>query len=147
MIKLNPYLNFNGNCLAAFEFYKSVFGGEIPYIARYKDMPADSGHPLPEAVQNQVMHMSLVISPENVLMGADVNEFFGQKAAAFDGNVELMVNAENKAELDAIWSKLSVGATVNMPPEEAFWGDYFGALTDKFGVKWMLICPVQKEQN
>ena len=147
MIKINPYLNFNGNCLEAFEFYKSVFGGEFPYLSRYKDMPADPDHPLPKEFEDRIMHMSLIIEPGNVLMGADVVEIFGQKPAAFNGNVELMVNAANKAELDAIWAKLSEGATVNMPPEEAFWGDYFGALTDKFGVKWMLICPVHPEQN
>ena len=144
MIKINPYLNFNGNCMEAFEFYKSVFGGEFPYIGRYKDMPTDADHPLPKELQDKIMHMSLPISAETVLMGADVSELWAQKAE-FNGNVELMVNAENQAEADAIWAKLSEGGTVTMPLAAAFWGDYFGGLTDKFGIKWMIISPEDKK--
>lgn len=142
MITINPYLNFNGNCLEAFEFYKSVFGGDFPYVSHYKDMPADNENPLPEALHNMILHMSLPISKETVLMGADTNELWGQKAG-FDGNVELMINAETRAEADAIWAKLGVGGTVTMPLEVAFWGDYFGGLTDKFGVRWMVIAPAE----
>jgi PhnB protein len=120
MITINPYLNFNGNCLEAFEFYKSVFGGDFPYVGRYKDMPTDADHPLPEEMHNLILHMSLPISKETVLMGADTNEIWAQKAG-FDGNVELMINAETRAEADAIWAKLSVGATITMPLADAFW--------------------------
>ena len=76
MITINPYLNFNGNCLEAFEFYKSVFGGDFPYLARWKDMPTEAGHPLPQELSDKIMHMSLPISKETALMGADVAEAF-----------------------------------------------------------------------
>jgi PhnB protein len=140
MITINPYLNFNGNCQEAFEFYKSVFGGDFPYVGRFKDMPDDSGHPLPDELKELVMHISLPISKETALMGSDVAEAFGQKAD-FGNNINLMINAQSKEETDAIWAKLSVGATITMPLENAFWGDYFGALVDKFGVNWMINCP------
>ncbi len=143
MIKINPYLNFKGNCLEAFEFYKYVFGGEFTYLGYFKDMPQDAEHPLPEHVKDKIMHMSLPISQETTLMGCDVVEEFGQKVG-FDGNIDLMVNAESQAEADDIWSRLSEGASINMPLQAVFWGDYFGSLTDRFGVRWMVISPLDK---
>lgn len=140
MITINPYLNFNGNCLEAFEFYKSVFGGDFPYLARWKDMPAEAGHPLPQELSDKIMHMSLPISKETALMGADVAEAFGQKAE-FGNNINLMINVQSKEEADAIWAKLSESGTITMPLEYAFWGDYFGALVDKYGINWMVDGP------
>ncbi|MDZ4122543.1 MAG: VOC family protein [Candidatus Cloacimonadaceae bacterium] len=143
MIVINPYLNFNGNCREAFEFYKSVFGGDFSYVGHFKDMPAYPERPLPEHLKDKIMHMSLPISTETSLMASDAVEEFGQKVN-FDGNIELMVSADSRAEADAIWAKLSEGATITMPMEVAFWGDYFGSLTDKFGVRWMVISPADK---
>ncbi len=143
MLTIHPYMNFNGNCLEAFEFYKSVFGGEFPYVGFFKDMPQDAGHPLPEHLKNMVMHMSLPICENNTLMGSDVAEEFGQKAV-FGNNINLMISVDTKAEADAIWAKLGVGGTVTMPLEDAFWGDYFGALIDKFGINWMINAPTGK---
>lgn len=142
MITINPYLNFNGNCREAFEFYRSIFGGDFPYVGTFRDMPTDGQQELPEDVKNMIMHMSLPISKETALMGSDVYEGFGQKVG-FDGNVELLINTQSKEEADAIWAKLSEGAQITMPLANAFWGDYFGALTDKFGTKWMVISPVE----
>lgn len=139
MKTINPYLIFNGNCMQAFEFYKSVFGGDFSYVGRYKDMPTEERSPLPEEARELIMHMSLPISSETVLNGSDVCEAFGQKVV-MGGNVELMISASSNEEVDSLWEKLSVGADVTMPLEIAFWGDYFGSLTDKFGIKWMLIC-------
>jgi len=142
MITINPYLSFNGNCQEAFEFYKSVFGGEFNYVGRYKDMPSDEENPLPEEMQDLIMHIGLPIGAETVLCGSDVNEACGQKAV-MDGNIELMISLGSKEEVDELWAKLSVGATITMALEVAFWGDYFGSLTDKFGTRWMLIASVE----
>lgn len=102
-------------------------------------MPADSGHPLAEEDKQKIMHMSLPISKETVLMGADSLKAFGQ-TATFGDNITLMVNAENRAEVDEIFGKLAAGGKIIMPLQVAFWGDYFGMLIDKFGVNWMLNC-------
>lgn len=142
MISINPYLNFNGNCMEAFEFYKSVFGGEFSYVGKYKDMPTEEGNPIPEELHEQIMHIGLPIGAETVLCGSDVSEIFGQKAV-MGGNIELMISFPNKEELDRLWEKLSVASTITMAPELAFWGDYFGSLTDKFGTKWMLIASFE----
>lgn len=145
MITINPYLDFNGNCEEAFEFYKSVFGVELSSVMRYTEMPTDPEHPLPEEMGQKIMYISLPISKETKLHGADTSEQFSGKAK-FGNNISLMINAENKGEVDSLWAKLSVGGQVTMPLMDAFWGDYFGALTDKFGVNWMLICPSDKAE-
>ena len=75
MAQVNPYLTFDGNCEEAFNFYKSVFGGEFPYIGRFKDMP---GEQIPESQKEKIMHVSLPISKETVLMGSDSSAEFGQ---------------------------------------------------------------------
>ena len=105
-------------------------------------MPTKPGQVLPEHLKDQIMHMSLPIGEHGVLMGSDAPAEFGNKVG-FDGNVELMISAGSRAEVDAIWAKLSDGARITIPLAVAFWGDYFGALTDKFGVKWMLNCPAE----
>ena len=143
MIKINPYLNFNGNCLEAFEFYRDVFGGDFPYVGRFKDMPADPQYPMSEELGQLIMHMSLPISEETVIMGSDTAPEFGG-VANFGNNVALMITAESKEEVDRIWAKLSVGAKISMPLADAFWGDYFGGLTDKFGISWMINAPSTK---
>lgn len=142
MISINPYINFNGNCMEAFEFYKKVFGGEFTYVGRYKDMPMEDGKQMPEELKEMIMHIGLPINEHTTLCGSDVSEAFGQKAV-LGGNVELMIGLSSKEEVDALWAKLVDGATIGMPPEVAFWGDYFGSLTDKFGTKWMLICSAE----
>lgn len=143
MVSVNPYLNFNGNCQEAFEFYRSVFGGDFPFLGRYKDMPADASYPVPEEAREKIMHMSLPLGNETALMGSDAVEQFGGKAV-FGNNISLMINVETKSEADGIWARLSVGATLTMPLMDAFWGSYFGGLTDKFGVNWLIAAPSDK---
>lgn len=142
MITINPYFTFNGNCEEAFEFYKSVFGGQFPYIGRYKDMPQDADHPLADSEQGKIMHMSLPISKETVLMGADSCDAFGQ-ASQFGDNISLCVNCDTMEEVDNLFAKLSVGGTVTMPLDKTFWGEYFGMLIDKYQINWMFRSPIK----
>lgn len=135
MPTVNPYLTFNGNCEEAFHFYKSVFGGEFPYIGRFKDMPSET--PIPDSIKEKVMHVSLPISKETTLMGCDSNEIFSQKATAGD-NISLSINTESEAEAIRIFNGLSEGGTISMPLEKSFWGALFGMFADKFGIHWMV---------
>lgn len=139
MIKINPYLNFKGNCEEAFNFYKYVFGGEFPYVGKFKDMPQDPNHPMSDEDKEKIMHISLPISKETMLMGADSPEEFGQVTSIGD-NIALNINAETVEEVDRIFGKLSEGATITIPLQKTFWGDYFGILIDKFGIHWMINC-------
>ncbi|MWB95564.1 VOC family protein [Flavobacterium sp. GA093] len=136
MATVNPYLIFNGNCEEAFLFYKSVFGGEFPYIGKFKDMPADENTPkLSEEDANRVMHVSLPIG-ETILMGSDCNEQSGE--VKFGDNFSISINVESTEEADRIFNGLSDGGSPFMPMSKTFWGAYFGMLVDKFGIGWMV---------
>lgn len=132
----NTYLNFNGNCEEAFNFYKSVFGGEFNYMGRFGDMPEDGNSKIPEADKNKIMHVSLPIGT-SVLMGSDTG---GEWAPSFiqGNNFSISINADTKEEADRIFNGLAQGGKITMPLNNTFWGDYFGMLTDKFGVNWMM---------
>lgn len=140
MTTVNVYLNFNGNCEEAFNFYKSVFGGEFPYLGRFRDMPAPEGPDatsMPEEMLDKIMHVSLQISRETAIMGSDTG---GEWAASFKAgnNFSISINTDSKAEADRLFNGLSAGGQITMPMEKTFWGDYFGMFTDKFDVNWMV---------
>ncbi len=146
MAKINAYLDFNGNCREAFEFYKSVFGGDFLYIYTNNDMPPMEGMPpLTPEQQNKILHVTLAIDKNTVLMGSDAGVGFAPPAT-FGNNISLYVDTENRAESDRIFAALADGGKVNMPMEHTFWGAYFGSLTDKFGVNWM-ISNAESEQT
>lgn len=137
MATVNAYLTFNGNCKEAFDFYKSVFGGDFPYVGKFGDMPPTEGNTMPEADKEKIMHISLPISKETILMGSDTG---GEWAAGFNAgnNVALSINAESKGEAEKLFNGLSAGGKVTMPLADTFWGAYFGMWTDKFGINWMV---------
>jgi PhnB protein len=135
MTKVNVYLNFAGNTEEAFNFYKSVFGGELNTV-RFKDMPME-GVSIPEADQNKVMHTSLLIGGDAELMASDVLESLGQKLTQ-GNNYYVSLHPESKADADRLFGALSAGGSIEMPIADQPWGDYYGAFEDKFGVRWMV---------
>jgi len=135
MTTVNAYLTFEDQCEAAFNFYRSVFGGEFPYVGRYKEMPSET--PLPEKDGEKIMHMSLPIGEGTILMGSDSAGEWGGKTIT-GNNISLSVNADSQAEADRIFNGLSAGGTVTLPLNKTFWGAYFGMFTDKFGIYWMV---------
>jgi PhnB protein len=131
---LNPYLNFSGTTEAAFNFYKSVFGGEFLMVSRFKDAPeADK---LSEEDRNKIMHIALPVG-KNILMATDSCESMGQHVTP-GTNVTISVDPDSLEEARAIFEKLSQKGKVQTPFEKMFWGGYFGKLTDDFGVQWMI---------
>jgi PhnB protein len=136
MPSINPYLNFQGNTEEAFKFYQSIFGGEfIGGISRFKDSP--EGDELPENEQNKVMHIGLPFGASNMIMGTDALESMNQKVN-HGNNVYLCISADSRKQADDFFNGLSDGAEIEMEMQDMFWGDYFGMLTDKFGIKWMV---------
>jgi PhnB protein len=136
--KINPYLTFNGNCEEAFQFYRSVFGGKFGFVGRFRDMPREAGQPaMSAALGEKIMHMSFPISKETILMGSDTAEGMGPAVHA-GNNFSLSVTAGSKSEAAKLFQRLSAGGNVTMPIADAFWGSYFGMLTDKFGINWMV---------
>ena len=142
MIKINPYLNFAGNTEEAFKFYKSVFGGEFAMLQRFKDTPeADR---VPQQDKEKIMHVSLPVGESTTLMATDALESMGHRLTV-GNNIQLSVEAGSKDEVDKLFRGLSAGGKVTMPLANTFWGAYFGMVTDKFGVKWMVNCDAPKK--
>ncbi len=138
MPSINPYITFNGNCEEAFSHYKSIFGGDIPYIGRYSDMPpSEDGKSCPPGDENKIMHVCLPIGEGTMLMGSDSSDAFGH-ATIVGNNITISVNAGSTEEADRIFNGLAEGGRATMPMSKTFWGAYFGMLTDKFGINWMV---------
>jgi PhnB protein len=132
---VNPYLNFNGNTEEAFNFYKSVFGGEFLAVMRFKDN-AECGQ-VSEADKERIMHIALPIGNGNVLMATDALESMGQKLT-FGNNFYIALAPESKEEAERLFNGLSAGGKIEMPLQDMFWGAYYGSFADKFGVQWMV---------
>jgi PhnB protein len=138
MTTVNVYLLFDGNCEEAFLFYQSVFGGEIPYMGKYKDMPVQEGMPpLPDFMKERIMHVGLPVSKETMLLGSDAGGEWADKIVQGD-NFSISISTDSKEEAERLFYGLSAGGKVTMPLNVTFWGDYFGMFTDKFGIKWMV---------
>jgi PhnB protein len=135
MYAVNPYLNFQGNTEEAFNFYKSVFGGEFVSVVRFKDMNQDGK--ISAEDENKIMHIALPIGKTTLLMATDSLESMGQKVN-MGNNSYLNVGTATKEEADRLFNELSAGGKVEMPMADMPWGDYFGAFADKFGLQWMI---------
>ncbi|QEH41233.1 VOC family protein [Chitinophaga sp. XS-30] len=135
MATVNPYLNFAGNTEEAFNFYKSVFGGEFSFLQRFKDTP-HAGE-LPAEEQDKIMHIALPIGENMVLMATDTLKSMGQSVHPGD-NMSLAISPDNREDTERYFNALADGGKVVMPLEDVFWGAYFGMLVDKFGIQWMV---------
>lgn len=143
MITINPYLTFKGNCEEAFKFYSSVFGKPISHLSRLSEMPPQEGVEVPESAKNNIMHIAINIGNNINLMGCD--EWYPNTTAG--NNISLSISAESREEADNIYNGLAQGGKTNMPMGDTFWGSYFGMLTDKFGVEWMIGFEERNETN
>ena len=135
MVAINPYLNFMGKTEEAFNFYKAVVGGKFSSFQRFKDVPG--GEKMAEADQEKIMHVSLPIGNGNILMGTDALESMGQSLIA-GNNFYISITPGSEAEADEVFNKLAESGQITMPLDKAFWGAYFGMLTDQFGIQWMV---------
>ena len=131
---VNPYINFAGNTLEAFEFYRSVFGGEFPMVLRFRDVPGNMG--APEAAADKIAHIALPIGP-NMLMGTDV---IGDQVASFKigNNGYIVLDPDDAAEAKRLFDGLAAGGRVEMPLQATEWAEQYGILADRFGVQWMV---------
>ena len=141
MSRVSTYLNFAGNTEQAFAFYRSVFGGDFNGpVHRMGDAPAMPGQPpLSDADKQLVMHIELPLLGGHVLMGTDVPESMGVKVV-HGNSVHINLEPDSRAEADRLFNGLAAGGQVDMPLQDMFWGAYFGSLTDRFGIHWMVNC-------
>lgn len=135
MATINPYINFNGNAEEAFNFYKSVFGGEFETVIRFKDLES-SGFPVDENEANKIMRITLPIG-ENVLIANDVPAALG-RVNENENRSKIAVYAESREEADRIFAGLSAGGSVEMPMNDSPWRTYFCMFRDKYGIEWTI---------
>ncbi len=146
MPSVSTYLNFEKNTEEAFEFYKKVFKTEYDGdgIMRMGSVPSQEGQPpLAEEDKNLVMHVSLPILGGHRLMGTDAPESMGFKLNK-GNNIYINLEPDTKQEADRLFDELSQGGKVEMKMQQMFWGDYWGSLTDQFGIQWMITCSNNK---
>ena len=135
MALINPHINFNGNAEEAFNFYKSVFGGEFAMVMRFKDM-ASPENPIAENEANKIMHIALPIG-KNILMANDVPEIMGT-VNENENRSKIVILAESREEADRLFIGLSAGGSIEAPIGDSPWGSYFGMFRDKYGIEWMV---------
>lgn len=138
MASINVYLHFDGRCEAAFGFYRSVLGGEFTTLSRFGDLPP--GSPMHGAQPEHILHVSLPVGG-SVLQGSDRPS--GMGSSTVGDNYNIVLNLDSRAETDRVWAALGEGGRVRMPLADTFWGAYFGMLTDRFGIHWMLNCEAK----
>lgn len=141
MARVSTYLNFARNTEEAFNFYKSIFGGEFEGgIHRFAEVPPQEGQPpVSEEDKDLVMHVTLPILGGHMLMGTDAPESMGFTVRP-GNNMYINLEPDTRTETKRIFDALAAGGKVEMPLQEMFWGDYFGSLTDQYGINWMFNC-------
>jgi PhnB protein len=132
----NPYLNFPGNTLEAFEFYRSVFGGEFLGVMRYRDFE-DNEMGVPEAELDRIAHIALPLGDGTMLMGTDVMES-ERDSFTMGTNFYIHLAAESDDEAGRIFDALAAGGAVQMPLQRTEWSQRFGICADRYGVQWMV---------
>lgn len=136
-MKIHPYLNFGNRTEEAFRFYEKALGGKLTEIHRFGSMPPQEGFELTPEQKNLVMHVGLELPDGQMIMASD--SLAGMGPALIEGNnISISVHPNSRQDADRIFAALAQGGTITMPIADQFWGDYFGSLSDRFGINWMV---------
>lgn len=136
-MKISPYLNFDNKTEEAFRFYEKALGGTLTEIHRFGSMPSQEGFELTPEQKALVMHVGLELPDGQVIMASDMITGMGPTRVV-GNNISISVHPDSRQDADRIFSALAEGGTITMPIADQFWGDYFGSLTDRFGINWMV---------
>jgi PhnB protein len=136
-MKIHPYLNFGNRTEEAVRFYEKALGGKLTEIHRFGSMPQQDGFELTPEQKNLVMHVGLELPDGQMIMASDTIAGMGPRRIE-GNNISISVHPRSRSEADRIFNALSQGGTITMPIADQFWGDYFGSLTDRFGINWMV---------
>jgi PhnB protein len=136
-MKIHPYLNFGNRTEEAMRFYEKALGGKLTEIHRFGSMPQQDGFELTPEQKTLVMHVGLELPDGQMIMASDMIAGMGPKRVE-GNNISISVHPGSKQEADRIFAALAQGGTITMPIANQFWGDYFGSLTDRFGINWMV---------
>ena len=133
-MQIQPYLNFNGRCHEAIDFYKRVLGAQVQTLMHFKDCQEPQQAMITPENKDKVMHTALTIGDTTVL--ASDGRCTG--SPNFQG-ISLSLHAKNEAEANRLFGALAEGGQVQMPLAKTFFSPSFGMLADRFGVNWMVI--------
>jgi PhnB protein len=131
---INPYINFNGNCREAAEFYADAFGAEPPVIMTFGSSPQDPNHPIPPEAKDLVMHTQIMVQGTPIMC----SDVFPGHPYSLGNNISLTVTSKNSEDIKDYYHKLKEGGTVHMELQKTFWSNCYANLTDKFGIGWQL---------
>jgi len=134
-MQVNPYLFYNGNCEEALKYYQKVLGARIEATQLYEGGPADM--PIPPDWKKKIMHARLTIDGE-VLMASDAAPGHFQKPQGYAVSLQV----EDPADAESRFKALADGGSINMPFGKTFFSKGFGMCVDKFGIPWMVNCPM-----
>ncbi len=133
-MQVQAYLNFDGRCEEAIEFYRGALGAEVTMLTRFKDSPEPHAPGMvPPGAENKVMHASFRIG-ESTIMASDCH--CGGKPG-FQG-FSLSLTVPNEAAAERLFAALGNGGQVKMPLAKTFFSPSFGVVNDRFGVTWMI---------
>lgn len=138
-MNISPHINFNGNAEEAFEFYRSVFGGQFSKVVRFKDL-SKLGVPVSAEEMEKIMFISLPIG-NTELFANDIPQSMG-KVSENENRSKICVKVADRLQADEIFLKLTVGGAIEMPMSQSPWKSYFGMFRDKFGIEWMIESPL-----
>lgn len=140
MARVNTYLNFPGTTEEAMNFYRTVLKGKFvgKGIQRLGDAPPHDGMPtLSEADKKLILHIELEIFGGFIIMATDAPESMGF-TLTHGNNMHISLEPESREETKRIFDELSAGGIITMPLVDMFFGAYYGSLTDKYGINWMV---------
>jgi PhnB protein len=129
---VDVYINFNGNCREAVEFYAQVFGTEKPQIMTFGDAPPNPEFALPEEAKSLVLHTRLNIKGSNIMF----SDTPPGMPLIVGNNISLTISSKNMEEIKSLFNKIKEGGTVGMDLQETFWSKCYGSVTDRFGIPW-----------
>ena len=136
-MQIQAYLFFNGRCEEAVNYYRRALGAEVQMLMRNSESPEPPPPgKLPPGSEQKVLHAALKIGDTTVLASDGMNTGETQ----FQG-FSLALWADDKATAERYFGALSDGGKVDMPPTKTFFSPWFGMVTDRFGVGWMVSLP------
>ena len=134
-MQLELFINFDGNCREAVEFYAQVFKSKVGNLMTYGDAPPDPNYPVPEANKNRIIYAGIPIG-NIVVMFSDVPS--GSKFVK-GNNICPTISIDDKEEVTKIFNELKEGGKVYMELQKTFFSQWFGMLEDKYGVIWQIL--------
>jgi PhnB protein len=140
MAKVSTYLTFSGQTEAAFTRYKDIFGTEyLGGLMRYGSMPAGEGEEaMPEEMANLILNVQLPTLGGHLLMGSDAHPMYSP-GLILGNNIAPTLHTDSREQADTLFAALAEGGEARMPMADQFWGDYYGELTDPFGIQWNIV--------